>query len=119
VRSFASRVDRIVEVALGANLELDLAVSGAGTVIAVYADEPTNPVVPTRRFMTANTTLQYVLLARALPDQIAAAVSWTSAALAAGALTTLPVRRFSLEEVAAAQDAVEHHVVGKVLVLPS
>jgi NADPH:quinone reductase len=38
VRAFAPRVDRIVEVALGPNLELDLAVSGPETV-----PEPTHP----------------------------------------------------------------------------
>ena len=33
VRAFASRFDRIVEVALGPNLELDLSVSGPETVV--------------------------------------------------------------------------------------
>jgi len=35
VQGFAERVDRIVEVALGANLEMDLAVAGGGTLIPV------------------------------------------------------------------------------------
>jgi NADPH:quinone reductase len=39
-----------------------------------------------------------------------------SAALAAGALTSLPVVRFGLEDAAAALDAVRESAVGKVLI---
>jgi NADPH2:quinone reductase len=118
VRAFAPRIDRVVEVALGANLDLDLAVSSPGTRIVVYASEATDPVLPTRRLMTANVTLQYMLLYGVPKPQLAAAVAWTSEALAAGALSELPVHLFSLDQAAAAHDAVEHHVVGKVLVVP-
>jgi NADPH2:quinone reductase len=118
VRSFAPQIHRIVEVALGANLELDLAVCQPGTVIAVYAAEGADPVLPTRRLMTANATLQYMLLYAVPKPQVAAAVAWVSEALAAGALSALPVHRFSLDEVAAAHDAVEGNAVGKVLVVP-
>src|SRR6266568_2638973 len=62
VRSFAQRFDRVVEVALGANLNLDLAVSGPETVIVTYAAEPNDPVLPVRACMTANVTLRFVLL---------------------------------------------------------
>lgn len=118
VRAFAGRVDRIVEVALGANLELDVAVAGPGTVIAVYANEPRDPVVPTRRLMAANASIHYLLLYGVPPAELVAARRWTSEALAAGALSGLPLHRFALEEVAAAQDAVEAGAVGKVLVEP-
>ena len=118
VKSFASPVDRVIEVALGANLDLDLAVSGPGTVIVVYASEDRDPVLPTRRFMTANAALQFVLLYTVPKPELAEAVAWTSNALAAGALSELPVHRYSLDDVAAAQDAVEHHALGKVLVVP-
>jgi NADPH2:quinone reductase len=118
IRSAASRVDRIVEVALGANLDLDLAVSGYGTVIVVYASEASDPVVPTRRCMNANATLRYVLLYGVPAEEIAQAAAWTSAALAQGALSALPIHRFPLEEVAAAQDAVEAGALGKVVVVP-
>lgn len=118
IRTFAPQVDRIVELALGANLELDLAVSGPHTTISIYASEPSDPTLPTRRLMTANVTLHYVLLYRVPSAQIDAAVAWTSDALAAGALSALPLHRFPLEEVAAAQDAVQGGAVGKVLVLP-
>lgn len=118
VRAFAPQVDRIVELALGANLELDLAVSGPGTVIAVYANEAEDPVVPTRRMMMANATLHYVLLYGVPPGPLGAAVGWVAEAVAAGALTTLPLHRYPLDEVAAAQDAVQQAAVGKVLVVP-
>lgn len=118
VTSFSSRVDRIVEVALGANLELDLAVAGPGTVIAVYANEATDPVIPTRRFMAANTAIQYVLLYAVPRPRLEAAVGWTSQALADQALSTLPLHRYRLEDIAAAQDAVADQAVGKVLVIP-
>lgn len=117
-KSWAPRVDRIVELALGANLELDLAVSSAGTVIANYANEAKDPVLPTRRLMAANVKLHYVLLYGVPPEELAAARSWVSGALAQGALSTLPIQRFPLAQTAAAQDAVEAGTVGKVLVIP-
>ncbi|MGC8627274.1 MAG: NADPH:quinone reductase [Acidimicrobiales bacterium] len=119
VKSFAPRVDRVVEVALGANLQLDLAVSGPGTVIVVYASEPSDPVVPTRQLMNANATLHYVLLYGVPKGELEQAVAWAQEALSERALTELPVHRFPLEQVAAAQDSVQQGAVGKVLVLPS
>jgi NADPH2:quinone reductase len=46
-------------------------------------------------------------------------VAWTSGAVSAGALTPLPLHLFALDDVAAAQDAVERGALGKVLVVPS
>jgi NADPH2:quinone reductase len=118
VRSFSPTVDRIVEVALGDNLELDLAVCRPHTEIVTYAAEARDPVLPTRRLMTANATLRYVLL-YGLPDrELADAVRWVDRALGDGALSLLPLERFSLDDVGAAQDAVQGGAVGKVLVLP-
>jgi NADPH2:quinone reductase len=119
IRAFApDGVDRIVEVALGANLELDLAVAHAGTTIVTYAAEAQNPVLPVRACMSANVTLQFTLL-YSLPtsvlDQAAAEVS---AALADNALTGLPVHRFALDDIVAAHLAAESGVMGKVLVIP-
>ncbi len=119
LRAFAPRVERVVELALGANLDLDLAVAGPGTVIAVYANEADDPVLPTRRLMGANATLHFLLLYGVPPAELAAAVDWTSTALAAGALSSLPVHEFSLDDVAAAQDAVEQGAIGKVVVRPA
>jgi NADPH:quinone reductase-like Zn-dependent oxidoreductase/uncharacterized BrkB/YihY/UPF0761 family membrane protein len=118
VRAIAERVDRIVEVALGANLELDLAVAGAGTEIAVYANEPDDPVLPVRRLMTSNATLRFVLLYGVRPADLAADIAWVRDAVAAGALTPLPVSPFGLDDVVAAQEAVENGAVGKVMLVP-
>ncbi len=116
LRSFAPKVDRIVEVALGANLELDLAVSGPQTHIVAYAAEPSDPVLPVRRCMSANITLRFVLL-YGLPDPaLDQAAADITRAVEAGALTELPITRFPLEQVAAAQEAVEAGAVGKVVV---
>jgi len=118
VRAFAPAVDRVIELALGANLTLDLAVARAGTTIVTYAAEPADPVLPVRACMNANVTLKFVLLygvARAALDRAAGDVT---AALAAGDLTGLPVRKFPLADVVAAQLAAEGGAVGKVIVTP-
>lgn len=118
IRSFSPTVDRVVEVALGANLDLDLALCHANTEIVTYANEAEDPVLPTRRLMSANATLHYVLLYGVPAADLAAAVRWVDQAVQDGALSLLPLHRFSLDQIAAAQDAVEHGVVGKVLVIP-
>jgi NADPH:quinone reductase len=118
IRSFAGRVDRVVEVALGANLPLDLAVTRPLGQIVTYAAEPADPVLPVRACMTANLLLRFVLLYGVPAAALDEAVRDVGAALATGALTELPVTRFGLEDVAAAQDAVQAGAVGKVLVIP-
>jgi len=114
----AGPVDRIIEVALGANLTLDLAVSRVGTIAVCYAAEPTDPVLPVRACMTANVVLRFVLLYGIAAAALDQAVVDITAALRAGALTELPVHRFSLDEIVAAHEAVERGPAGKVLVIP-
>jgi NADPH:quinone reductase len=119
IRAFApDGVDRIVEVALGANLELDLAVAHAGTTIVTYAAEAQNPVLPVRACMGANVTLQFMLLYGLSAADLDQAAADVAAALADGALTELPVHRFELADIVAAHQAAESGVVGKVLVIP-
>jgi NADPH2:quinone reductase len=116
LKAFAPQMDRIVEVALGANLDLDLAVSGPQTHIVDYAAEPADPVLPVRRCMNANVTLRFILLYGVPAEAADQAVADISRAVAAAALTALPVTRFPLDQVAAAQDAVAGGAVGKVVV---
>jgi NADPH:quinone reductase len=118
VRSFAPVVDRVIEVALGANLGLDLAVAGPSTVVVTYAADGADPVLPVRACMTANVTLRFVLVYGVPDAALDAAVADITAALAAGALTELPAHRFPLAEAAAGHEAAEGHAVGKVLVIP-
>lgn len=105
-------VDRIVEVALGANLELDLAVLAPLGTIVTYADDRLAEL-PIRRLMTANATLRFVLIYGVGDADLAAAAAGVAAA--AAQLPTLPVTRFPLAEAAAAHDAVQQGTPGKVL----
>jgi NADPH2:quinone reductase len=116
IRAFAPRFDRIVEVALGANLQLDLGVSGPETVIVCYAADGPDPVLPVRACMTANVTLRFVLLYGVSDPALRQAAGDITLALEAGALTELPAHRFPLAGIAAAHDAVKDRAVGKVLV---
>jgi NADPH2:quinone reductase len=122
ISAFAGQggVDHVVEVALGANLQLDLAVlRRPGGLIVTYAAEPADPVLPVRACMTANVMLRFVLLYGVPAEALGQAAQDISAAVADGALTELPVTRFPLDEIAAAHDTVEGGaVVGKVLVVP-
>ena len=117
LRKFAP-FDRIVELALGANLALDLAVSGPQTHLVDYAAEPQDPVLPVRACMTANISLRFMLLYTVPRPALHEAAADISRALTDGALTELPVTRFPLEQAAAAHDAVEAGAVGKVVVVP-
>jgi NADPH:quinone reductase len=122
ISAFAGQggVDHVVEVALGANLQLDLAVlrRPEGRIVT-YAAEPADPVLPVRACMTANVMLRFVLLYGVPQEALGQAARDVSAALADGALTELPVTRFPLDEIAAAHDAVEGGtIVGKVFVVP-
>jgi NADPH:quinone reductase len=116
VKEFSPVVDRVVEVALGANLQLDLAVSGPSTVVVTYAADNQDPVLPVRACMTANVTLRFVLLYGVPAEALDVAGTDITAALRDGALTELPVHRFPLGEVARAQEAAEGGAVGKVIV---
>ena len=117
VRAYAGRADRVVEVALGANLDTDLAVSGPETVVVTYAASPPDPVLPVRACMSANVTLRFVLLYTVPETAVDQAVADITDALRAGALTPLPVHRFRLDDIAAAHEAVEKGVTGKVLIM--
>jgi NADPH:quinone reductase len=115
----AGGVDHVVELALGANLQLDLAVVARPDArIVCYAAEATDPVMPVRACMNANVILRFVLLYGVPLDALEHAAQDITAALADGALTELPATKFRLDEIAAAHDAVEAGAVGKVLVIP-
>lgn len=109
-------VNRIIEVALTTNADLDRAVLAGNGTIVTYANEPSDPTLSTIGLMFANTTLRFVLVYRMPEVAIDAAVADVTAAAADGALTLLPVHRFALDDIAAAHDAVESGAIGKVLV---
>jgi NADPH2:quinone reductase len=109
-------IDRVIEVALGPNLDLDLAVSRPGTVVITYAIDGPDPVIPVRRCMFAGITLRFMLLYRVPADGHAAAVRAVERALADGALTVPPVQPFPLDDIVAAQQAQEAAPFGRILV---
>ena len=118
IRAAAGQADRVIEVALGANLALDLAVARPGSMIVTYAAEPADPVLPVRACMTANLTLRFILLYGVPRPALRRTAQDLSAALAEGALTELPVHRFGLSDIVAAHQAAEAGALGKVLVAP-
>jgi NADPH2:quinone reductase len=116
IRAFGP-VDRIVEVNLGANAALDAQVGAPYCVTSIYAGSPGQQVeVPVRELMMANHVLRFMLLYTIGDQALAEAVKGTSEALAAGALTTLPLHRFALADASAAHDAVEGGAIGKVVI---
>ena len=116
IRAFTPAVDRVIEVALGANLPLDLAVARAGTTVVTYAAEAADPVLPVRPCMTANVILRFILLYGVPAAALDRAAADITAALAAGDLTGLPVHKYPLDHIAAAHEAAEAGVVGKIIV---
>ena len=118
IKAFTPVVDRVAEVALGANLRLDLALAGPSTVVVTYAADGPDPVIPVRACMTANVALRFILVYGMPSPAFDAAITDITAALTAGALTELPVHRFPLSEITAAHEAAESGVVGKVIVVP-
>jgi NADPH2:quinone reductase len=110
-------VDRVVEVALRDNLELNLALCASGAVITTYAaDGGEDPQPPILHLMLENIDLRFMLVYTMGEPAVTAAAADITAALEDGALTTLPLHRFSLEQTAAAHDAVESGITGKVII---
>jgi NADPH2:quinone reductase len=117
IRAFGA-IDRIAEVDLAANLDLDLAVLSPNSQIITYASTAHDPVVSVRACMNANVALRFVLLYGVPADALDQGAVDIAAALRDGALSELPVHRYDLGDVVAAQDAVQAGAVGKVVVVP-
>ncbi|MER7605247.1 NADPH:quinone reductase [Nocardioides sp. NPDC127503] len=115
-------VDQIVEVAPAVNNDLDLAVIANRGTIAIYANNGGDELtLPVRATFSLNLRYQFLQLYRIEPAQIQAAAEDVAAAVAAGALRVgaeggVPLHHYSLEETAAAHDAVKAGAVGKVLI---
>jgi NADPH2:quinone reductase len=123
IRAVASDgVDMIVEVAAGANAELDQAVLRPRGTISIYANDGGAPFnVDVRRNMGLNSRYQFLLLYTVGWELITAAAADVNLAIEDGAFRVgeqagLPLHRFGLEETAAAHAAVESGAIGKVLI---
>jgi NADPH2:quinone reductase len=115
-------VHLVVEVAAGANAELDLAVLRPRGTISIYANDGGAPLnLDVRRNMGLNARYQFVLLYTVGWDRMVAAAADINQAIEDGALRVgdqagLPLHRYRLEDAAAAHAAVERGAVGKVLI---
>jgi NADPH:quinone reductase len=110
-------VDRVVEVALSANADLDAAVVRNGAVVAAYASVKDRPELPFWPMLFANVTIR-LLGSDDFPQAAkdAAARDLTSVA-AEGALSVTVARTFPLTEIAAAHELVESgSAAGRVLI---
>ncbi len=114
-------VSRVVEVAFGANLDLDLAVLARGGTIAAYAsDAVPEPRVPFRAVMLKDARLHGVLIYEAPEAALQAAVRGLNALIAAGRLRHQIGLRLPLTRIVEAHEAMEGgRVVGKILLDPS
>jgi NADPH2:quinone reductase len=116
-------IDVIVEVAAGANAELDQAVLRPRGTISIYANDGGAPFnLDARRNMGLNSRYQFVLLYTVGWDRIIAAAADLNHAIEDGAFRVgeeagLPLHRFSLDDAPAAHAAVESGAVGKVLII--
>ncbi|MDX6283705.1 MAG: NADPH:quinone reductase [Kribbellaceae bacterium] len=126
IRSFApDGVDVIVEVAAGANNDLNLAVLRSRGTIAIYANDGNQPItLDVRANMGLNARYQFLLLYNVGAETITAAAEDISTAIAAGVLPVgeeagLPLHTFDLAQTAEAHQAVEAGATGKVLITVS
>lgn len=113
-------IDRVIEVALATNIELDAALLKPNGVIATYASDANQaPAVPFPALLAKHLTLRFVLV-YAMPRQAHdEAAHYISEALKHGRFKHQVFQRygFSLEQVIAAQEATESMAhVGKVLI---
>jgi len=114
-------VDRVVEVALSANADLDAALVRNGAVVAAYASPKDRPELPFWPMLFANVTIR-MLGSDDFPQPAKdAAARDLSSAAAQGALSVPVARTFPLADIAAAHQLVESgSATGRVLVsIPS
>ena len=109
-------VDRILELALATNLELDLTVIKHGGTIMTYSPERADPQLPVARLMREGIRLSFMLIYTTPPEALRTAVEAITSALLDRALRPLPTTVFALEEIVAAHEASEQGITGKVLI---
>ncbi|MEU1602300.1 NADPH:quinone reductase [Micromonospora matsumotoense] len=115
-------VHTIVEVSAARNAAVDVQVLRTGGAVCVYADDGGDELtLPIRPLMAPNARWQFVLVYTEPKAAKAQAVTDVAAAAAQGALRVgeeagLPLHRYPLAQAAAAHQAVEDAVVGKVLI---
>lgn len=122
IRDFTGKergVDRVVEVAFGANLDLTMQVLAPRGVVATYSsDAVAEPVLPYWPLLQLDATVRFVLvyvMDAAAHDEAAAAIGQ---GLRDGWLSHAIATRFPLDEIVQAHELVESgRAVGKVVVV--
>lgn len=110
-------VDHIVEVDFAANLPVALKVLKGNGSIATYASmSQPQPAIPFYALMTKNVRLLWVFIYETAGDALAEAARDIGLWLASGAAVHPHFHVFTLDQAAAAHEAVEAGAVGKVLV---
>lgn len=111
-------VDRVIEVALGANIATDVAVLRRNGVIATYAsDSDPSPQVPFRALLFKDAVIRFALIYEAPDTARAAAARDITTMLAAGVLRHQIARHLTLDDIVAAHEAMESgRLVGKILI---
>ena len=110
-------VDRVVDVAFGANLDTSLRVLGPGGTIATYASDAVRDI-PFRPLLMHNATVHFVLVYLLARPELAAAVSGITEALEDGDLPHNVAAPLPLEEVATAHERVEAGADANVVLEP-
>ncbi|GAA2048177.1 NADPH:quinone reductase [Williamsia deligens] len=101
-------VNRIVEVALSANIELDSEVVAPDAVIAVYGSPDPRPVLPLWTLLFANVSIR-LLGSDDFSPEAKAEAAWELTAAAADVPDLVPeILEFPLHRIADAHDLIEH-----------
>ncbi|MBC2901582.1 zinc-binding dehydrogenase [Streptomyces cupreus] len=112
-------VDRVLEVAFGANADIDLEILAVGGVIAAYATDEARPAIPFWQLGYSNVTAHFLGSDDFPAAAKRAATEELSAAAAAADLVHPIARRYPLEDIAAAHEAVETGSAGgRIVVVP-
>jgi len=110
-------VDQIVEVEFGGNLDVSLQVLKPSGVIATYASQAVpEPKVPFYTLVYKNVVVRHILVLLMPEYEKQQALATISRWLEQEKITHHIGQRFSLEQTAAAHEAVENGAVGKVVV---
>jgi len=110
-------IDVVCDVHVASNLPRYLGSLNDLARIGSYARAGDDPVLPLTPFMRRNVSLLGVWVYGLRQDQLTSATDEITAALTSEAWQPYPSHRFTLEDTAAAHEAVEAGVTGKVVVV--
>lgn len=116
ISAASPKIDRIIDVALATNLSNDLAVSRPGTVIAAYAIDGPDPVLPVRACMTVGVILRFMLLYTVPESRKRELVTIVNDALIAQALPMPAHVIYQLDDIVQAHEAMEAGSTGRIII---